>query len=383
MHRILLLDTNVSSLPIYNFLIKENNEVFVIGGNPSDFLAKYAKNYVNLDYSKIDQTRALIDSLKIDFIVPGCNDLSYQICSDLNSNGKFKGLDNHEVTETINNKEKFRDFSFKLGLPVPKVFSNAGVNYLWPLIVKPVDAYSGRGTTILHEYEKRNLKAAIQHAKNFSRSKTHIIEEYVEGQLFSHSAFISDGKIILDFIVEEHSTVNPFVVDTSMVVFDFSPGFLTRIRKAISLMIKEMDLIDGLIHTQFIKNAESFWIIEVTRRCPGDLYSILIELSTGVPYAEYYAKPFLNQHINLNIASTTQSHIMRHTISQPLERLFTSLKFNLPVQIVKLVNISLAGDRVKASPFGRIALLFVKANSASELAYVYEQTLRRKLYDIL
>lgn len=382
MRRILLLDTNVSSLPIYNYLVRENNEVFVVGGNPNDFLAKYAKNYINLDYSKIDQTRALVDSLKIDYIVPGCNDRSYQVCSELNSNGQFKGLDSYEVTETINNKEKFRTFSQKIGLPVPKVFSKAGADFVWPLIVKPVDAYSGRGTTILHKSEKRNLKAAIQHAKEFSRSKTHIIEEYVEGQLFSHSAFISGGKIILDFIVEEHSTVNPFVVDTSRVLFDFSPGFLTQIRKAISLMIKEVNLVDGLIHTQFIKNAESFWIIEITRRCPGDLYSLLIEFSTGFPYAEFYAKPFLNQHFKLNMASTFQSYIMRHTVSQPVEGLFGSLKFNFPIQIEKIVNISLAGDRVKASPFGRIALLFVKANSASELSYIYEQTLRRKLYDI-
>ncbi len=382
MHRILLLDTNVSSLPIYNYLLRENNEVFVIGGNPNDFLAKYATNYINLDYSKIDQTRALIDSLKIDYIVPGCNDRSYQICSELNPKGQFKGLDSYEVNETINNKEKFRIFSSKLGLPVPKVFSKARADCVWPLIVKPVDAYSGRGTTIIREPEKNNLDEAIQNAKEFSRSKTHIIEEYVEGQLFSHSAFVSDGKIILDFIVEEHCTVNQFVVDTSKVVFDFPPDILTRIRNSISLMIGEMNLVDGLIHTQFIKNDESFWIIEITRRCPGDLYSLLIEFSTGLPYAEYYAKPFLGRPIDLNLAITTQSHIMRHTISQPVEGSFASLKFNIPIQIEKLITLSLAGDKVKASPFGRIALIFVKANSASELSYIYEQTVKRNLYYI-
>lgn len=382
MAKILLLDTNISSSPIYNHLLCNGNEVFVVGGNPNDFLAKSVKNYVNIDYSKIHQIRELIDSLNIKYIVPGCNDLSYQICSELNSEDKFPGLDTFEVTETINNKEKFRAFAQKIGLPVPKVIPQDNVNNVWPIIIKPVDAYSGRGITIVHESDRKMLSAAIQQAKEFSRSKTCIIEEYIEGQLFSHSAFISNGGILLDFIVEEHGTANPFVVDTSYVVYDFPSKILLKIREAILLLVKELKLVDGLIHTQFILEASSFWIIEITRRCPGDLYSQLIEMSTGFPYSEAYLKPFINQVIKLNDNELSQSHILRHTISQPKEGLFGSLQFKLPIQIEKIFPLSLAGDIVKCSPFGRIGLLFLRANSESELKYLLQLALARELYSI-
>ena len=36
--KILLLDTNFSSGPIYNYLVESGNEVYVIGNNPNDFL---------------------------------------------------------------------------------------------------------------------------------------------------------------------------------------------------------------------------------------------------------------------------------------------------------------------------------------------------------
>ena len=49
---ILLLDTNFSSAPIYEYLIEEGNEVYVIGNNPNDFLAKSAKNYIQSDIQK-------------------------------------------------------------------------------------------------------------------------------------------------------------------------------------------------------------------------------------------------------------------------------------------------------------------------------------------
>jgi biotin carboxylase len=382
MNKILLVDTNFSASPIYNYLVQNGNEVFVVGGNPNDCLAKSVKNYINLDYTNVDQMLELIESLRIKYIVPGGNDRSYQICTKLNSDGLYPGLDSYDVTETINNKEKFRTFAKQISLPSPQVIPQDQINDIWPLIVKPVDAYSGRGITILHESERDAMPAAIHHAEQYSHSNTCIIEEYIEGQLYSHSAFISDGKIVVDFIVEEHGTANPLVVDTSRVVYNFSSAILSNIRDAISLMVKELRLVDGLIHTQFIKKADAFWLIEITRRCPGDLYSQLIEFSTGFPYAETYARSFLNQQIEVKKESLNQGYVMRHTISQPNESIFESLKFNYPVMIEKLVPMSLTGDKVKCSPFGRIALLFVRTNSERELSEIFNLTLMRNLYSI-
>jgi biotin carboxylase len=382
MHKVLLVDTNFSSAPIYNYLMDSGFEVFVIGGNPNDFLAKSVKNYIQSDYSNVDKTRAIIEEKEIEYIVPGCNDLSYQVCASLNSRGSYYGLDTLETTELINNKEKFRKSAAQIGLSVPRLISSDNAEELWPVIVKPVDAYSGRGMTIVRKTGKHDLNAAIDHAKEFSRSKTCIIEEYVEGQLYSHSAFLADGNIVADFIVEEHGTANPFVVDTSRVIYDFSLEILTRIRDEIALMSKELCLVDGVVHTQFIKNGNSFWLIEITRRCPGDLYSQLIELSTGFRYAATYAKPFVNQEVPLDRDKLWQSWVLRHTISQAADAVLGSIQFNLPVLIEKLVPLSLVGDRIKPSPFGRVALLFLRTNSQEELLDLFQKTLNRSLYTI-
>ena len=141
-------------------------------------------------------------------------------------------------------------------------------------------------------------------------------------------------------------------------------------------------MVDGLVHTQFIKNGESFWLIEVTRRCPGDLYSQLIELSTGFNYAETYARPFVKQKFSFGGNTLKQSWVIRHTISQPTDGVLGSIQFKLPVLIEKMVPISLAGDIIKASPFGRISLLFLRNNSEEELSELFQKTLNRSLYTI-
>jgi biotin carboxylase len=381
MSNVLLVDTNFSSGPIYQYLIQAGHQVYVVGGNPKDSLAKCVDNYANFDYTDLDKTRELIAEKQIDFIVPGCNDRSYFVCAELNEDGRYPGIDTLNATETINNKEQFRSFATKYGLPVPKVLAEIEIGTRWPVIVKPVDTYSGRGVTIIQEIEKEELLAAITRAREFSPTQTCIVEDYVEGQLYSHTAFISQGEVVVDYIVEEHGTANRFVVDTSRVIYDFPEDMCARLRENIYVLARELQLKDGLVHTQFIMKDNDYWIIEITRRCPGDLYSQLIELSTGLNYAENYTRPFVNTPFHFEFEKE-QKWIMRHTISQPIQHIFGSIQFHVPIKIEKLVPISLVGDVLKPSPYGRIAILFAKTNNKAELTDLFTRTLNRELYAI-
>lgn len=380
MKKALLLDTSFSAKPIYDYLVKTGIEVFVVGANPNDSLAKSVKNYINLDYSKIDDINTLLKSMAIDYIVPGGNDFSYKISSELNASDDFYNIDSVEVNEIINNKEKFRKFATSLNLHIPKIVKAEDINNSLPVIIKPVDGYSGHGITVISELDKDKIENAITNALKFSKLKSYIIEEYAQGQLYSHSAFISNGKIMIDFIVKEYSTANQFVVDTSYVINDFAKDILNQIRLDISLIIEKLDLCDGLIHTQFIYNGSSFWLIEVTRRCPGDLYSQLIKFSTGFPYAEYYSRPFLNKKNKFNNIEINNKSVIRHTISLENEGFFNSLSIDYPINILKYVPLALAGDRIKESPFGRIGLLFFDCELESDFNYLLKNTIDRKLF---
>ena len=55
----------------------------------------------------------------------------------------------------------------------------------------------------------------INSAKQFSKSGAVIAEEFVDGKLYSHSAFIKNKKIVVDFFVNEYCTVYPYQVNSS------------------------------------------------------------------------------------------------------------------------------------------------------------------------
>ena len=381
MSNVLLVDTNFSSGPIYQFLIDSGHNVTVVGGNPNDALGKSVDDYVQLDYSDVEKTRRLVEKRKIDYLVPGCNDRSYMVCAEINQDGRFPGIDPLETAEIINNKEKFRAFAAQNKLPIPKVLSEQEIGTRWPVIVKPVDAFSGRGVTIIREGNSHELATALDVARQASRTKTCIVEDYVEGQLYSHTAFIQSGEIITDHIVEEHGTANPFVVDTSRVRYDFPQSTLDAIRRDITLFANKLGLQDGLVHTQLINGDSQYWLIEVTRRCPGDLYSQLIEISTGFNYAENYVRPFIGLPFNI-IGNDQKKWVMRHTLTQSHEYTLGSLSFSLPLMIKKWVPIGITGDKLRASPNGRIGIIFTEQENENNLNEVFSLTLKRKLYSV-
>lgn len=381
MARVVLLDTNVAAAPIHRYLTDAGHKVHVVGRNPADYLAKAVPNYVDLDYSDVEATFALLERLGADYLVPGCNDLSYATCAAISARRPFPGIDPVHVVDTLGNKQDFRRYAAAHDIPAPRQIAEADAVAGRPVIVKPVDAYSGRGVTALKAPTAAEIATALALARSFSATGACLIEDFVEGQLYSHTAFLGPDGVVADFIVEEHGSINPFAVDTSCVIPDFDAALLAGVRAAIETIARDLKLTSGLIHTQFIADAGRFWIVEITRRCPGDLYSLLISLSTGFAYAENYARPFLG--LPFREGPRRFSAILRHTVALRAAQAYGALQFHRPVQVERFVPQALAGDQVAASPFARIGILFARSEPGAPLAELMAVTVRGELYSVL
>jgi hypothetical protein len=375
----LLVDTNRSSYPIYQWLIDKGHDVWVVGGNANEPLAKISRNYCQIDYSDVNALETFVDNLEFDFIIPGCTDISYKTCAEINR-GRFSGIDTVDATRLINDKSEYRKLSKRLGISVPTVVGFNEALSLDVVIVKPVDSFSGRGISILLKPCRAELEKAFAEACAISTVGDAIIEEFVTGQLYSHSAFISKGQIVADFIVREDCTTNPCTVDTSFVEFDFDDSCLETLRKDVLSLFRELKLVDGLIHTQFIQKDDRYWLIETTRRCPGDLYALLIEMSTGYRYGASYTEPFLGGSNFPHSTDTLHRRIIRHTATSKEGESFCGVSFNKPIDLKLFVPLATFGEFIKPSPDGRAALFFLEASSNEDRDEIYNRLLARNLY---
>ena len=378
MAKTLLVDTNRAAYPVYNSLLASGHEVWVVGGNPAEPLAKISPNYVQLDYSDSEKLSDLLEKERFDFLVPGCTDISYKTCSKVGA-GKFPGIDSVEVTRVINDKAEFRKLAEAINLSVPRLLTPHDALQHKSVIVKPVDSFSGRGISILHHPRRESLENAVAEARAASKSGTALIEEFVAGQLYSYSAFVRGGKVMVDFVVQEDCVANTFAVDVSRVVWDFPADMRALLQRDVERLAAELSLVDGLVHTQVIAAGDKYWIIEMTRRCPGDLYSLLIEYSTGYPYAASYAALFTWGIAASAEAADRRRLMIRHTTCPKGDMSMFGLSFQSPMRIKLFVPLALPGDRLSAGPAGRAALVFLECETEKIQADNYKKLLAGEL----
>ena len=383
----LLVGSSFSAAPIFFALKNYGLHVSVCGNVESDPCHQYADASFYIDYSNPDELQKVIELGNFDYLVPTCNDYSYMSCAAVASKYGFTGFDSYEKAISLHTKDKFRKVISDLGLPAPSytvLHSSKDLEKFsdlkYPLLVKPIDSFSGRGMTKVNEIT--SLQVAIDKAFKMSRNNNWVVlEQFVEGSLHSHSAFIQDLKIETDFFVDEYCTVYPYQVDCSNHPSLLKDIVKDKVRSAISHLVHEMQITDGLLHTQFISQGEEIWIVETMRRSPGDLYGRLIELSTGIDYNKLFVQPYLNEKYSADSLEDQARFYGRHTVSvdQPLVNF--SFSENIPSTNTQIVPLKSSGEYLNVAPFDKLAIIFSEFDSScsmnehvprfSEYIYIY------------
>ncbi len=358
----LILDAGFASLPLQQAVKIAGFRTLVCSGKEQDAGMQTADITCNQNYADSEAVLKIAQQHHVSAVLPGVTDISYLSGCRVAHTLGLPGFDTPEVSDTIFLKDKFRAWALGKGLPVPQAAWTAeqARHLTLPLLVKPVDAYSGNGITKVTDWAM--LDMAIETARSASPGKQYVVENFCEGALYSHSAFIRNGEIACEFFVDEYCTVYPWQVNSSSLSQNLSSGMRDSVSECMQSIVNDLRLVDGLLHTQFIASEDQFWLIELTRRCPGDLYSRLIELSTGVNYAEWFVAPFLGVPNPVAPRRPAQTRaIARHTVSVDRAMRFTGFNFkSLPADLVEMIPLTRPGGLVGPAPGDRAGLIFAE-----------------------
>lgn len=277
----LLIDSSFACFPIVEAL-KPEYQVLTVGNMISALYAEeYPENHFCIDYSKIDEIKKILSDNNVLASLPGCTDVSLEMYGKLS-------VEFGAAIAQVSTKESFKTFCLNLGLEVPRSY-RLNEPYAFPVIVKPDDAFSGKGITVVHH--KYQVSEAVKNAILKSSSRKYIIQEFLEGQLYSASCFKNPNGSIRRFVVEEYCNLHAYSVDESFLVnpnLDWDYQLDQIVEKLYSGFSDKV----RFLHLQFIVSKGIIYLIELMLRCPGDLYSLLVQHSTGLNYGALYAESF-------------------------------------------------------------------------------------------
>ena len=376
---ILLVDTNRGSHPLWRTLREHELNVSVVGANSDSPLAKLSHSYIEANYAERTTLETLITTNKYNAIIPGCTDASYLACASL-PDGPPKGVDTPAVVQQLFEKQALRQLATELSINQPALLSLDNALKCEAVLVKPVDGFSGGGITQIKRPTLDALEHALAVAQKFSPSGQVLIEEFVEGQLYSHSAIIVNRAISHDFFVQEDCIDYPYAVDTSCIALDLEDSVKHQVRADMQRLAHHLQLVDGLLHSQFLVRDGQAYLLEITRRHPGDLYGLLIQHATGFDYAARYLNGFLPEPIQPHDVQQELRPIIRHTITAGPGCDLWSLRFHEPVKIFRWIPLAVAGDHLAAAPQGRAAIIFLESETTKDHHSLYARLLKRELY---
>lgn len=297
MKKILIPNGSFHDIPLIRTAKKLGFYVITSGAAPNGEGHKYADEYIYCDFSDKEMMLKIAQDKQIDAICSNCNDFGYLTACYVAEHLGLPGHESYEHAVTLHHKDAFKKFAKQYDISTPPAESFADVqaalrwceNQVFPLIVKPSDLGAGQGICRVDDINA--AKTAIVEAWNKSKSKRIVIEPFINGSAHSFNAFIVDKKVAGFYSDNEYMLYTPYRVSTSAGPADGIEQALPRLIHDTELVARELELTDGLVHSQYIrdKNGKPH-ILEITRRMSGDWYPYPEMEATGIDWMKYIVK---------------------------------------------------------------------------------------------
>lgn len=290
MKKALLLCASHNDLGLIKALKKLGFYIIVTGNRAGAPGERYADEWIPADYSDKEVILSIAKEKQIDAICPCCNDFGVYTAAYVAEKLGLPDFDSYEVTLTLHNKDRFKEFARKHNLLTPKAqhFENetAALAALrdmeYPLIIKPTDASAGNGINKIEQYAE--AEKAIACAFEKSRAKRIVVEPYLEGTQHGFCTFIINQKVVACCTNNEYSILNPYRVEIDTYPADAWESVYNILVEQIEKMARILKLRDGIVHLQYILKDGTPWIIEVMRRVLGNMYSVPANALTGIDW---------------------------------------------------------------------------------------------------
>lgn len=151
----------------------------------------------------------------------------------------------------------------------------------YPLVVKPVDAYSSRGVRKAQNPEE--LERYFSEAAQISRAGGVIVEEFVSGTEISVDVYVEDGvaKVLCVSNSEKIADADRFIIFRGRYPVAASPEIMEQIRVVAQQIADAFQLKDAPMLIQMINTGERVSVLEFCARTGGNMKYLLIKRSCG------------------------------------------------------------------------------------------------------
>jgi len=247
----------------------------------------HADKFYKVSVLDVEGVKQVAIDEKVDYIMTVCADQVLEVVAKISEELGLPWYIDAETAENVSKKSYMKKIFWDNGVPTTKYvildkYDEKAVKDLrYPIIVKPVDAYSSRGVRKVENEDE--LKEAIAVATDISRTKTAIVEEFFEGDEISVDIYVEEGKanILCLTNIYKIGEDGKFIINRSRIPADVSEDIKNQISETVQKIATAFNLRNCPMLVQLISNGKKISVIEFCARTGGGIKFQMIKKFSG------------------------------------------------------------------------------------------------------
>lgn len=284
----LVLAGGVPQVELIRQLRERSIWVVLADGNPAAIARPYADSFREVDIFDVEAVRHIAIEERVDFLITVCADQVLLVVAEVSQALGLPCYIDLETARDVSDKIRMKRIFKRIGVPTTDYVETERLDLevisrlRFPLVVKPVDAYSSRGVRKCENV--RELQRYYDEAVQISRSGGVIVEEYFSGDEISVDAFVVDGiaHVLCVTNSEKVGDADRFVIFRGRYPASIPAGVEQRIGEIAQRIADGFGLVNAPLLIQLLRDGDEVSVLEFCARTGGNMKYLLIKYSCGV-----------------------------------------------------------------------------------------------------
>ena len=283
----LVLAGGLPQIELLKQLKSRNVETVLCDGNANALARPFADIFYQIPIFDVEVVKDVAVKEQVDFLITVCADQVLLVVAQVSEMLGLPCYIDYKTAQLVSDKKMMKRIFWDNGIPTSRYVELDALDWEkishlnYPMVVKPVDAYSSKG--VRKVWNREELEICFREAARISRTGGVIVEEFVAGDEISVDVYVENGeaKILCVSNSEKISDADRFIIFRGRYPVAASEKVMEQIRQVAQQIADAFGLVDAPMLIQMISDGENISVLEFCARTGGNMKYLLIRHACG------------------------------------------------------------------------------------------------------
>jgi len=316
----LVLAGGLAQIELINQLKARNITTVLADGNANALARPYADIFYQLAIFDVEAVKEVALKEQVDFLITVCADQVLLVVAQVSEMLGLPWYIDYKTARLVSDKKDMKKIFWENNIPTSRYVEMTELDWdqirhlQYPLVVKPVDAYSSRG--VRKALNPEELAVYFAEAAQISRTGGVIVEEFVAGDEISVDIYVEDGvaKLLCVSNSEKINDADRFIIFRGRYPVVASPEIMQQIQLVAQQIADAFNLKNCPMLIQMINNGKQISVLEFCARTGGNMKYLLIRRACGFDVIKAVIDLTLGQKPHVELSAPEAKYIVNDFI---------------------------------------------------------------------